>query len=119
MRIFSTDPMDVLLVEDNTSEARLVQLAIIETKIECTVNLARHGQEAIDYLRNEHDFQNPERPDLILLDLNLPGKSGIEVLSEIKSDELLKQIPVIIFSSSRSEKDITSCYRLHANAYIT
>src|SRR5438045_2889934 len=101
---FSTNhrPIDILMVEDNAAEALLIQYALLENKLDCSMKLVRDGQEAMDYLKSGQDLINQERPDLILLDLSLPKKSGIEVLAEIKTDDLLRQIPVIVFSSSQN-----------------
>ncbi len=107
----------ILLVEDSPSDVRLIREALKETPVEVEVTLARDGVEAIDYLRqSETGLVN--RPDIILLDLNLPRKNGREVLAEVKADPNLKQIPVLIMTSSKADEDITQAYNLNANCYI-
>ena len=111
--------IEVLYVEDNYSDIRLVMEAKKESKVEYKLNIVIDGIEAMDYLRKKGKYSNVRSPDLILLDLNLPCKDGREVLSEIKSDSVLQDIPVVIFTTSYSEQDIMKCYELHANCYIT
>ncbi|MEO8393114.1 MAG: response regulator [Chloroflexota bacterium] len=112
-------PIDILLVEDNPGDVRLTQEALKDTKVHNTLHVAADGVEALAYLRREGAFSAMTRPDLILLDLNLPRKTGIEVLAEIKEDERLKRIPVVILTTSSAEDDIVKSYNLHANCYIT
>ncbi len=112
-------PINILLVEDNPAEAMLAKLAMHETHYEYFIYVATDGEKAMDYLRHEHEAPEKGLPDLILLDLNLPMKSGKEVLKEIKSNETFKHIPLIVLSSSSNPRDIMECYRLYANCYIT
>ncbi len=111
--------IDILLVEDNPGDVRLAQEALKESKIRNKLFVAEDGVEAIAFLRRQGKYADMPRPDLILLDLNLPRKNGREVLAEIKTDENLKRIPVVIMTVSRAEEDITKCYNHHANCYIT
>jgi CheY-like chemotaxis protein len=114
------DPqIDILLVEDNPGDVRLTMEALKEAKLLNTVSNVPDGVEALAYLRRQGKYANASRPDLILLDLNLPKKDGREVLSEIKSDADLRRIPVVILTTSRAEPDILKAYNLHANCYIT
>ena len=107
------------MVEDSEGDARLTQEALKESKLRIHLDTVIDGVEAIQYLRREDRFKNAVVPDLILLDLNLPRKSGTEVLAEIKEDEALKEIPVVIMTSSKAEEDVVRSYKLHANCYIT
>jgi CheY-like chemotaxis protein len=114
------DPqIDILLVEDNPGDVRLTMEALKEAKLLNNINNVPDGVEALAYLRRQGKYANASRPDLILLDLNLPKKDGREVLSEIKSDADLRRIPVVILTTSRAEPDILKAYNLHANCYIT
>jgi len=113
------EPVDILLVEDNPGDARLMKEALTEVKIGNRLHLVANGVEALAYLRRQDPFADAGRPDLILLDLNLPGKDGREVLAEIKGDQDLRRIPVVILSTSRAEADIARAYDLQANAYVT
>ncbi|MBS3029657.1 MAG: response regulator [Dolichospermum sp. DET50] len=108
----------IFLVEDNKADVRLIQEALKIISLPHQVVTVRDGIEAITYLHQEGEYTNALRPDLILLDLNLPQKNGIEVLEEIKSDPRLKSIPVIILTTSKNQDDILRCYNLHANCYI-
>lgn len=108
----------VLLVEDNPADAHLIKLALNRCKVTNHVDHVEDGSEAMSYLQNKGKFQNTAMPDLILLDLNLPKKSGHEVLSEIKKDKKLKNIPIVVLTTSRSDGDIKKAYGLHANSYI-
>lgn len=112
-------PFDLLLVEDNPGDVRLTQEALRETTIPVHLNVATDGVEAVDFLRRRGKFKDAPRPELILLDLNLPRKSGREVLSEIKADPALKSIPVVVMTTSTAEQDINKAYALNANCYIT
>ena len=112
-------PIDILLVEDNEGDARLVKEAMRDGKIKNTIHHVLDGVEAMAFLRKENKYADALRPDLILLDLNLPRKDGREVLAELKNDEAFKRIPVIILTVSSAETDIFSSYDLHANCYIT
>lgn len=109
----------ILLIEDNRGDIRLIQEALKNATVQCQVAIARDGMEAMAYLRQDGDFINAVRPDLILLDLNMPKKDGREVLAEIKADPNLKHIPVIVLTTSRNEEDIFKSYDLHVNCYIS
>ncbi len=111
--------VDILLVEDNPGDARLLREALAEAKIRNRLHVVADGAEALAYLRRQDRFAAAVRPDLILLDLNLPGKDGREVLAEIKRDEDLRRIPVVILTTSQAEADVARAYDLHANAYVT
>lgn len=112
-------PIEILLVEDNPGDVRLTIEALKEGKVANKINVAADGVEALAFLRREGKYEKAPKPDLILLDLNLPKKNGREVLAEIKTDSRLKCIPVVILTSSQAEKDIVTTYNLHANCYIT
>ena len=114
-----TEPIEILLVEDNTGDARLAREALRDAKVANHLNWVADGVEALAFLRRQDSYMSAPRPDLILLDLNLPRKDGREVLSEIKSDEKLKRIPVVILTTSQAEEDILKAYHLNANCYIT
>jgi two-component system, chemotaxis family, response regulator Rcp1 len=109
----------ILLVEDNPGDVRLTQEAFREGLFEKQLSVAPDGVEAMAYLRRQGPYADARRPDVILLDLNLPRKDGREVLAEIKGDSDLRRIPVVVLSTSRSEEDITRSYDLHANCYVT
>jgi len=110
--------IEVLLVEDNPGDVRLTIEALKDGKIHNHLNVAGDGEEALAFLRREGQYARAPRPDLILLDLNLPKKDGRELLMEIKKEESLKRIPVVILTTSTAEKDIVKSYDLHANCYI-
>ncbi len=112
-------PIEILLVEDSPGDVRLTIEALKEAKVKNNLNVAKDGVEAIDFLHKTNQFKDAARPDLILLDLNLPKKDGRELLAEIKSDDSLKRIPIVILTTSNSESDILKTYDLHANCYIT
>jgi chemotaxis family two-component system response regulator Rcp1 len=112
-------PIEILLVEDNPGDVRLTQEALKESKMLNILNVANDGVEAMEFLRRQGKFTNVNRPDLILLDLNLPRKDGREVLDEIKSDDELKRIPVVVLTTSKAEEDIIRMYTRQANCYIT
>ncbi len=112
-------PVEILLVEDNPGDVRLTVEALREGKVRNNLSVARDGAEALQYLRREGKFAAATRPDLVLLDLNLPKRDGREVLAEIKADDDLKQIPVVVLTTSSAEVDILKSYALHANCYIT
>jgi len=112
-------PVEILLVEDNEGDIGLIEEVFEEAKIRNTLHIAEDGEEAILFLRGEGKFLGSPRPDIILLDLNLPKKDGREVLREIKEDNNLKNIPVVVLTTSRAERDILRSYDLHANAYVT
>lgn len=110
--------MNILLIEDNPGDVRLAQEAFKEGKLEIHLDVVMDGQEAINFLHKEGSYLHANRPDIILLDLNLPKKDGREVLGEIKEDPLLKSIPVVILTTSNAEQDVTHSYNLHVNCYI-
>jgi CheY-like chemotaxis protein len=112
-------PIDVLLVEDNPADVRLTREALKEAKVLNALHIVEDGMAALDFLRKQGQYASSPVPDLILLDLNLPKKDGREVLAEIKKDENLKQIPVVVLTTSRAEEDVVRSYNLHANAYVT
>ena len=112
-------PIEILLVEDNPGDVRLTAEAFKEGKVHNKLSVVEDGIEAMAFLRREGKYVNATRPDLILLDLNLPKKDGREVLAEIKRDSKLRRIPVVILTTSRAEEDIVKTYDLHANCYIT
>ena len=112
-------PIEILLVEDNPGDVRLTIEALREGKVLNRLTVARDGEEAMAALRREGRFANARRPDIILLDLNLPKKDGREVLEEIKKDPNLMVIPIVILTTSQDEQDILKSYKLHANCYIT
>jgi two-component system, chemotaxis family, response regulator Rcp1 len=111
-------PLEILLVEDNPGDVRLTREALKDGKILNNINSVENGIEALEYLNRRGKFSSAVRPDIILLDLNLPRKNGSEVLAEIKRDNYLKNIPVVILSSSKAEEDIFKTYNLQANCYI-
>jgi len=114
-----TKPVTILLVEDNEGDVGLVEEVFEDAKIRNSLHVAEDGEEAMLFLNKEESFANAPTPDLILLDLNLPQKDGREVLEEIKTDEKLKRIPVVVLTTSKAEEDILKSYNLHANSYIT
>ena len=113
------EPVEILLVEDSPGDVRLTREAFKDAKVHVNLHVASDGTEAVAFLKQEGAHVNALRPDLILLDLNLPKKDGREVLEEIKESPTLKSIPVVILTTSASEADILRSYRLHANCYIT
>ncbi len=113
------DPIEILLVEDNPGDIRLTREALRDGKIYNNLYVARDGVEAMAFLRKTDQYTQAPRPDLILLDLNLPRKDGHEVLAEVKTDENLRRIPVVILTTSQAEEDIIKTYDLHVNCYIT
>ncbi|MBC8179072.1 MAG: response regulator [Desulfobacteraceae bacterium] len=112
-------PIEILLVEDNPGDIRLTQEGLKEGKVWNNLHVAMDGEEAMAFLNKEEKYADMPKPDLILLDLNLPKKDGQEVLAEIKADEKLKRIPVVILTTSEADEDILRSYDLHANCYIT
>jgi two-component system, chemotaxis family, response regulator Rcp1 len=112
-------PIEVLLIEDNADDAELTVRALTQAKVHNRVRLAVSGTEALAMLRCEGGYAGAPRPDLILLDLNLPARDGREVLAEIKGDEELRHIPVVVVTGSTAPADVAESYRLHANAYVT
>jgi len=113
------EAIDILLVEDNPGDIRLTQEALKESKMRNRLNIVYDGVEAMYFLRSKAPYENSPRPDIILLDLNLPRKDGRTVLEEIKADADLRRIPVVILTTSDDEHDILRSYDLHANCYIT
>ena len=112
-------PIEILLAEDNPGDARLTVEGFKDAKIKNNITVVEDGIEAMAYLRHEGPYANAAHPDLILLDLNMPRKDGREVLAEIKADENLMRIPVLVFTISSAERDILEAYNLQANAFIT
>jgi CheY-like chemotaxis protein len=112
-------PIEILLVEDNPGDVRLTQEALKDAKVANTMHVVEDGVAALDFLYRRGAYEAVPRPDLILLDLNLPRKNGREVLKQIKQDEQLKCIPVVILTTSQADDDISWAYKLHANCYIT
>lgn len=110
--------LDILLVEDNPGDIRLTQEALRETRMPSTLHVAKNGVAAMDFLRRRGEYSDAPRPDLVLLDLNLPRLSGREVLKQMKDDPHLRRIPVIVLSTSEAQRDVTESYDLHANCYI-
>jgi two-component system response regulator len=112
-------PIEILLVEDNPGDVRLSIEVLRDAKVHNHLSAVGDGVEALSFLRKEGKYADAPHPDLILLDLNLPKKDGREVLAEIKADEHLKRIPVVVLTTSQSEEDILKAYELHANCYIS
>lgn len=112
-------PIEVLLVEDDPGDVLMTQEAFEEHKVRNRLNVVSDGADALAYLRREGKYADAVRPDLILLDLNLPRRDGREVLAEIKDDEVLRSIPVVVLTTSQADEDILRSYQLHANAYVT
>ncbi len=110
--------VNILLIEDNPGDVRLTQEAFKESKVAITLSVTMDGVEAIKFLKKEDQYSNEQTPDLILLDLNLPKRDGREVLQEIKTDDQLKRIPVVVLTTSNAEQDILKSYNLHVNCYI-
>lgn len=111
-------PIEILLVEDSPTDVLLAQAALEDSNFLSRLHTVSDGVEAMAFLRREGQYGNAVRPNLVLLDLNLPRKDGREVLAEVKSDDLLKSIPVIVLTTSKSEVDVQKAYGLHANCYI-
>ena len=118
-RYADTRPIEILLVEDSPEDADLTREALEDAKVANNLSVVADGAAALAYLRREGEHREAPRPDLILLDLNLPKKHGREVLAEIKADEELKLIPVVVLTTSEAEQDIVRSYKLHANCYVT
>ena len=112
-------PIEILLVEDNPGDADLAREALEGSKFNNILNVVDDGEKAMEYLRRDGLYAEVSRPDLILLDLNIPKKDGRQVLAEIKEDDNLKRIPVVILTTSRAEEDVIKSYNLHCNCYIT
>jgi len=114
----NADLISVLLVEDDPGDVLLIREAFADHKVGNVLSTVSDGVEAMRFVRGEGEYAGQERPDLVLLDLNLPRKSGVEVLAEIKGDPDLSTIPVIVLTTSEAEEDVMRSYRMHANAYI-
>jgi CheY-like chemotaxis protein len=112
-------PIEVLLVEDDPGDVLLIREAFDFNKVHNNLNVVSDGEQALDYLRGDGDYAGRTRPDLVLLDLNLPRKDGREVLAEVKSDPDLRTIPIVVLTTSEAEEDVLKSYQLHANAYVT
>ncbi len=112
-------PIEILLVEDAPGDANLMIREFSRAKIPNTLHWVESGEKAMEYLRCEGEFVDAPRPDLILLDLNLPGMDGREVLAEVKADQELKRIPIVILTTSTDEEDVMRSYNLNANCYVT
>ncbi|MFZ3321385.1 MAG: response regulator [Usitatibacter sp.] len=112
-------PVEILLVEDNPGDHRLTKEALHEGKVYNNLHWVQDGVEALDFLKRRGKHEKAPRPDIILLDLNLPKKDGRQVLSEIKQDQSLRAIPVVILTTSAAEEDVLRSYDLHANCYVT
>ena len=112
-------PIEILLVEDNPGDVRLTLEALRDGRLRNHMSIVGDGVEALAFLRRQDPYANASRPDLILLDLNLPRKDGRETLAEIKADERLRRIPVVILTTSQADSDVLKAYDLHANCYIT
>jgi CheY-like chemotaxis protein len=117
--ILAIMPIEVLLVEDNPGDAQLTRIALEDSKISIHLSVVEDGVEAMAFLRKQEKYVKAAHPDIVLLDLNLPRKDGREVLAEIKGDENLRRIPVVILTTSQAEEDILKAYNLCANCYIT
>jgi CheY-like chemotaxis protein len=112
-------PLGVLLVEDDPGDVVIAKEALRASRLRSRLNVVPDGVEAMRYLRREGSYENAERPDLILLDLNLPKKTGHEVLEEVKSDPSLRRIPVVVLTTSGADEDVARSYDLHANVFVT
>jgi CheY-like chemotaxis protein len=112
-------PVEVLLVEDDPGDTLMIKEAFEDNKVRNRLTCVSDGVEALEYLRREGEYGDAPRPDLVLLDLNLPRKDGREVLAEIKGDDALSTIPVVVLTTSAAEEDVLRSYKLHANAYVT
>ena len=119
MNLQRSRPVEILLVEDNPGDVRLTREALREGKVRNNLYVVSDGVEALEFLRRQGQHTDAARPDLILLDLNLPRKDGREVLQDIKSDPALRHIPVVVLTSSQADQDIIRAYDLHANCYVT
>jgi CheY-like chemotaxis protein len=115
----TASPIEILMVEDNPGDVRLTVEALRDGKVRNNLHVAVDGVEALEFLRRTGRFADAPRPDMILLDLNLPRKDGREVLAEIKDDPDLRRIPIVVLTTSRAESDVLRSYDLHANCYVT
>jgi chemotaxis family two-component system response regulator Rcp1 len=112
-------PIEILLVEDSSTDVMLTEEALEHAKMRNNLHVVKDGVEAMAFLRNEREYSGVPRPDLILLDLNMPRKDGREVLTEVKTDDNLKTIPVVVLTTSQAQEDVIKAYGLHANCYIS
>ena len=119
MNLTNARPIEILLVEDDPGDVLIAREALEQSKLVNNLHVAENGEEALAFLRNEGDYADSPKPDLVLLDLNLPRRDGREVLGEVKADPDLRRIPVVILTTSQAEEDIIKSYDLHANAYVT
>jgi len=119
MKESAANLIDILIVEDNAGDVRLITEVLEKDKIYNTLHIVRDGVEAMEFLRKNGEYAKMPRPDLIILDLNLPRKDGREVLADLKNDDELKKIPVVVMTISQAQEDIIKSYNLHANCYIT
>jgi two-component system, chemotaxis family, response regulator Rcp1 len=119
MTVERNGPIEILLVEDNPGDERLTREALKEGKVYSNLHWVKDGVEAMEFLRRQGKYSGVPRPDIILLDLNLPKKDGREVLQDIKNDPELKRIPVVVLTTSKAEEDVLRTYNLHANCYVT
>ena len=114
-----SDSIEILLVEDNPGDVELTREAFYDAKMDNRISVVRDGIQALEYLRRTGIYAQAPRPDIVLLDLNLPRKGGLEVLSELKADPDLRSIPIVVLTTSRDEEDIARSYHAHANCYIS
>ena len=115
----NNDEVDVLIVEDNPDDVILMQESLLEAGVNVNLSVVEDGVEAMAFLRREGRYADAPSPDLILLDLNMPKKSGHEVLAEVKADDCLKLIPVVVLTTSRAQEDVVKAYKMHANCFVT
>ncbi|MBU1003730.1 MAG: response regulator [Proteobacteria bacterium] len=115
----SVKPIQILMVEDNPDDVLLTREALKDAKVRCSLNVVEDGVQALEYLNKQGEYGDATRPDIIFLDLNLPRKDGREVLEEIKADETLRSIPVVVLTTSESPEDIAQAYNSYVNCYIT
>jgi CheY-like chemotaxis protein len=118
-RVDRPDPIEVLLVEDDPGDVLLIREAFEDNKVANRLHVVADGVEALEFMRRENGHEDAPRPDLVLLDLNLPRKDGREVLAEVKADDDLRSIPIVVLTTSQAEEDVLRSYDLHANAYVT
>lgn len=112
-------PIEILLVEDSSTDVMLAEEALEQAKMRNNLHVVKDGVEAMAFLRREREYSGKPRPDLVLLDLNMPRKDGREVLAEVKADEDLKTIPIVVLTTSQAQEDVLKAYGLHANCYIS